>query len=710
MRSEWMNLNGTWDFAETDSDQSYLDDEAYPDRIIAPFCRESKLSGLGRTGFVKNVWYRRTFELPKTWKSPRTILHVGACDYATTVWLNGKLLGTHRGGSSPISFEITKQLQPKNVIIVHAFDDTRSGLQPTGKQSHQEQSYGCMYTRTTGIWQTVWLEGVGSSYIRDFRIETDPANSRVILQTEVDGPCEGLTIKAAAFADGKVVGVEQAPADWRNGRLVLSLSQKRLWSPDDPFLYQLKLVLLKDGKPVDIVYSYFGLRSVSIDGPAITINGKPVFQRLILDQGFYPDGIWTAPTDEALRKDIELSQAAGYNGARLHQKVFEPRYLYWADKMGYLVWGEFPSWGFDYANPAGHLAFLDEWTDVVRRDRNHPSIIGWCPFNETSRNAAEIQNSIYAVTRAIDPSRPILDTSGYTHSLAEPEVLDTHDYDQNPESFHARYTDMSPILPARYGGPTVKPGVPFMVSEFGGIWLKESEEFYTRYKSLVDALLDSDHFGFCYTQLTDVEQEQNGLYDYNRKPKFDVKRVHDITARKAAIEKGIKPKIMKPLAWTVIVGAFPDKDLAKEWRYTTSLVGEGVQPPPQQGKVDWTKPEFDDSSWQAGLGGLGSKGGWEWATRTPWNTSDIWIRQAFDYDGKPFDQALLVIHYDNATEMYLNGKRIWKGSGWNDQYGGFDVTTAVKDALMTGRNVIAVHTHQDGGGQFIDLALLIGSQ
>jgi len=369
------------------------------------------------------------------------------------------------------------------------------------------------------------------------------------------------------------------------------------------------------------------------------------------------------------------------------------------------VWGEFPSWGLNYADPQTHLRFIDEWTEVVRRDRNHPSIIGWCPLNETNRNAGELQNSVVAVTRAIDPSRHMLDTSGYVHSLAEPDVLDTHDYDQNPESFRARYTDMNPVLPIRYGGADTNPGVPFMVSEFGGIGHygaapEDQEAFYTRYKGLVNTLLDSQHFGFCYTQLTDVEQEQNGLYDYERKPKYDTKRIHDITARKAAIEKGVKPAPAPPIVqWGVIVGACPDKELPKDRHYTFN-----------EPSKEWVRLEFDDSAWQTGFGGFGSKGGWEWATRTPWRTSEIWLRQAFDNGDKPFDQAMLVAHYDNATEVYLNGKRIWRGKEWTDRYAGYDVTQTVKDAIKPGRNVIAVHTHQDTGGQFIDLALLIGSR
>ena len=717
VRAEWMNLNGTWEFAETDSatDEGYLTDKPYPDKIIVPFARESKLSGLARTGFVKNVWYRRTFELPKMWKSPRTLLHIGACDWETRVWLNGKLLGKHVGGSAPITFEITKQLVPgANTIIVHAYDDTRSGLQATGKQAHSEQSAGCHYTRTTGIWQTVWLEGVGSTYIKDFAIQPDPANSRVLIQAEVDGSSQGLTIKAVACAGDMAVGAAQCPADWRDGRLVLNLSDKRIWSVEDPFLYRLKLLLIRDGKIVDDVGSYFGLRDVSILGNAILMNYEPVFQRLVLDQGFYRDGVWTAPTDDALKQDIMLAQACGYNGARLHEKVFDPRYLYWADKLGYLVWGEYPNWGLNYTDPRINLPVMNEWIEVVRRDRNHPSIIGWCPFNETPGTAVELQTAIVRATRAIDPSRPIIESSGYAHGIPDPDVLDAHDYDQNPDTFRSRYGEgfeSGTALPARYGGGETNRGVPFMVSEMGGIgWSvtggwgygvapKDVSEFYTRYAGLVNAMLDSPRlFGFCYTQIYDVEQEQNGLYTYDRKPKFDVAKIRAITSRQAAYEKHppLTAEEKSPAEWRVMVGGFPDGSLAKEWRYTSDAPAD-----------DWMKPGFDDSSWRLGLGGFGSKGGWEWATRTSWATPDVWLRREFEYDGPPVNHALLAIHYDNATEVYLNGKRIWRGSGWVDSYAGHDVTKTTVPALVRGRNVIAAHTHQDTGGQFIDLALLI---
>lgn len=716
-RAEWLNLNGTWEFAETDenADSTYLSDAPYPDKIVVPYPRESKLSGLARKGFVKNVWYRRTFEVPKTWKSPRTILHIGACDYKTRVWVNGKFLGEHVGGSAPIAFEVTKQIkQGPNTVIISAYDDVRTGLQPGGKQSPALESFGCLYTRTTGIWQTVWLEGVGSSYTRDFDITLDPNNSRIFIKPQIDGPDLGTKLAIKVLAGSKVVGGSCVAANWRNGPAIIKLREKHLWSDEHPFLYELHLDLIRNGEVIDSVQSYFGLRDITIRGAAILINRKPVFQRLVLDQGFYPDGIWTAPTDADLRKDIEMSKAMGFNGARLHQKVFDPRYLYWADKLGYMVWGEFPNWSINYSNHDVDLPMIDEWTEILRRDRNHPSIVGWCPFNETGGNAGALQNTVVRLTRLVDPSRPVIDTSGFTHSVPDAEVMDAHDYEQNPASMRLRYCDSfgpGTDIPKRYGSDSSFSAVPFMVSEYGGIGTINAgggygaapqglEEFYTRYKGLTDALLDGRYmFGFCYTQIYDVEQERNGLYTYDRKPKVDAKRIREINSRPAACE--LNPAMqVQPSARTddgkVLVGAVQDEGVAKEWRYTTD-----------EPDREWVQPTFDDSAWSTGMAAFGSKGGWDWAIHTPWTTADIWLRQGFNHDGAPFDRAMLITHYDNGTEVYVNGKMLWHGQGWNDRYDGFTVTAQAKAALKTGANTIAIHCHQDGGGQYIDVALLV---
>ena len=382
-------------------------------------------------------------------------------------------------------------------------------------------------------------------------------HARVLIEAKINGLDKDLALKAEAYADGRLVGSDTASGLWQS-RLVMNLKEKKLWEPGAPFLYDLKFTLTSGKEKIDELKSYFGLRKIAIDGRRILINGKPVFQRLILDQGFYPEGIWTAPSDEALKHDIEMCMACGFNGAHLHQKVFEPRFLYWADKLGYMVWGEYPNWGYNN-KPEGYSAYVNEWTEILLRDRNHPAIVGWCPFNESDGHAGELQQMIWNITKAVDPTRPALETSGWTHTLPHPEVLNAHDYDGNPASLRQRWmknllvAGSEPSGLARKGSrPQARSdrGLPFMISEIGGIgWATEGgwgygagpktpDEFFARYKGTIDALLDNPHlFGFCYTQLTDIEQERNGLYYYNRKPKFDVQKLHDITSRQAAYER-----------------------------------------------------------------------------------------------------------------------------------------------------------------------------
>lgn len=715
VRSEWLSLNGVWEFAETDDDQALFQPGVdFPDRIVVPFCRESPLSGLNRKGFVRNVGYRRKFRVPSKWKSDRVILHFGAVDWRTALWVNGVRVGSHVGGSAPFSFDITERLREgENEVVVHAFDDPRSGLQALGKQSSRPESHGIFYTRTTGIWQSVWIEGVGESYIEDFVVTPNLQKSRFELRAEIKRGSANQRLRAEVFEGDRRVAQADSAGDWRHPRLELPLADPKLWSPASPHLYRLRLTLWEGDRELDRIDSYAGMREVTLRGAAILINGEPTFQRLVLDQGFYPDGVWTAPTDEALRRDIELAQAAGFNGARLHQKVFEPRFLYWADKLGYLVWGEAPSYGANYALPEVNLPILDEWVEVLRRDRNHPSIIGWCPFNETMREAIPLQYSVVELTKQIDPTRPVIETSGWAHGHPYPEVLDAHDYEQDPGVFRARWRDrFSPdsALPSRYSRT---PTVPFMISEYGGIgwdvgggWgygnvPKSLDEFYSRYQGLAEALLDHPRmFGFCYTQLTDVEQERNGLFTFDRRPKFDLERLRAINSRAAAYEKSPPLSLGAPIedGWRVIVGAHPDGERSRAWKFT-------FETPPQ----GWEAPGFDDASWSSGHSGFGRKEGWEPSTRTPWTTSDLYVRQRFDWDGRSAVSVRLVVHYDNATTVYLNGAVLWRSSegAWNDRYEGFDVTDSFLKAVRPGGNVLGVHCHQDEGGQFLDLALLV---
>jgi beta-galactosidase/beta-glucuronidase len=565
IRQSWLNLNGEWQF-EMDPGKSGIarglnqEEQKLSQSIIVPFCPESRLSGIGHTDFIPAVWYKRSFKLPEHWSGGHTLLHFGAVDYEAQVWVNGIHVGKHRGGYSSFSFNITQALREgDNIVTVYAEDDTRSGLQPRGKQSGSYHSQGCDYTRTTGIWQTVWLEHVPQTYIESCRFIPDPENSCLHVTAKLVGNTKNMQLRCNASLDGETAGQQSVNISSMSVALTLPLSKVKLWSTDSPALYDLELELIQDANVIDSASSYFGLRSIQLDGMAFRINGKSVFQRLVLDQGFYPEGIYTAPTDDALKQDIEISLALGFNGARLHEKMFEPRFLYWADKLGYLVWGEHANWGLDISTAASLAQFLPEWIEGVERDFNHPSLIGWCPFNETwdssrgTRQDNDVLRVVYETTKAIDPTRPVIDTSGNFHVVTD--IFDVHDYDQNPETFRERYQPLAEKGEAwvSFSDRQSYNGQPYFVSEYGGIWWnpnqsdekswgygdrpKSLEQFIERYDGLTSTLLENPNmFGFCYTQLYDVEQEVNGLYTYDRKPKFDVELIKAINSKKAAIE------------------------------------------------------------------------------------------------------------------------------------------------------------------------------
>lgn len=561
VRDSWLNLNGEWGFeidnGRSGRDRNLISATSLSQKIIVPFCPESELSGIGNKDFMGAVWYKKEIDVPEEWIKGRVLIHFGAVDYHTELWVNGVSTGTHVGGYISFTFDITKLVKVgKNLLTVCATDDGRSGKQPAGKQSNNYNSYGCAYTRTTGIWQTVWLENVSKVYVSKLFMTPDINNSKLDIEARYEGYINDgseYSIEATAFYKGKEVGNIKAVAAWRSSRLSVKLSELHLWETLKPELYDLSIILSKNGKIVDKIESYFGMRSVALTDNAILINGKPVFQRLILDQGFYPDGIYTASTDDELKKDIQRSIDMGFNGARLHQKIFEPRFLFWADKMGYLCWGEHANWFLDITVPEGLMAFMPEWIEALERDYNHPAIIGWCPFNETVANQDNrVIDHIFKMTKAIDSTRPIIDTSGWFH--VDTDVFDVHDYEQDPKVFGEKFEafkngGMPHISLSKH--ETWKEGTPYFVSEFGGIWWapenegwgygdrpQSPEAFIERYRGLATYLLEHPKIcAFCYTQLTDVEQEVNGLYTYERVAKFDPAIIYQINTQIAAIEK-----------------------------------------------------------------------------------------------------------------------------------------------------------------------------
>ncbi|WP_420037094.1 glycoside hydrolase family 2 protein [Streptomyces sp. cg28] len=585
-RDAWLNLNGTWQF-ETDRSDTGLErglrERELADRITVPFCPESELSGIGDTDFLEAVWYRRTVTVPVDWADARVLLHFGAVDHDATVWANGTEVARHRGGFTPFTADLGDIAAPgEELTLVVRARDTRHGPQARGKQATWFANSHCHYTRTTGIWQTVWLEPVPRTVaLRRPRITPDLASGTFYLELPLTGNAPGHRVRATLADERGAIVTAEARADLDlSPRLALAVpaDRQRVWSPADPHLYDLTFeVVDAEGAPVDRVTSYAGLRSVSIDGKRLLLNGEPVFQRLVLDQGYYPDGLMTAPSDADLVRDIELGIAAGFNGARLHQKVFEERFLYHADRLGYLVWGEFGDWGCEVGvrddNQRPDASYVAQWLEAVERDYSHPSVIGWCPLNETYQNLHDritqlddVTHAMFRATKQADGTRPVIDASGYAHRVPETDVYDSHCYEQDPAEFAKIMSGLAENRPYLNTGPDGRvwsvpyDGQPYFCSEFGGIWWdaaaaaeaagnvlddswgygerpRSAMEFVERFTGLTGVLLDDpDMFGYCYTQLTDVFQERNGVYRFDRGEKVDTALLRAAQLRAAAFE------------------------------------------------------------------------------------------------------------------------------------------------------------------------------
>ncbi len=560
-RENYEILNGKWEF-EFDFGNSGVNREMFKNnsvfskKITVPFCVESELSGIGYKDFIPAVWYRKKINITKEQLENRVFIIFGAVDFHAKLYVNEKEAGEHFGGYTSFRIELTKYLKEgENTLTLYVEDDTRSFMQARGKQSEEFYSHGCDYTRTTGIWQTVYLEFVKNDYIKSFKVYPNIENATLTITADLVGKGD---FKATAFWDNKEVGVVESKVLGQTVTVTLNLTEKHLWEVGKGGLYSLTLNFGDDE-----VTSYFGLREVKLEDGVCKINGKPVFQRLILDQGFYPDGIYTAPTKEALKNDILLSMKVGFNGARLHQKIFEPLFLHYCDELGYIVWGEHGNWGLNWTKFESLRYFLLEIEEEIERDFNHPSIIGWCPYNETweidrAFQDADVLKIVYRTVKALDKTRPCIDTSGNYH--VETDIFDIHDYEQDYKIFKENYDKLfkENELYDRFPDKQHWKGEPVFMSEYGGIrvvlhdknaentkeaWgygnaARSLEEFYERYEGLTTALIDNPKMlGFCYTQLTDVEQELNGIYNYDRTEKFDAERLYKINTKVAAIEK-----------------------------------------------------------------------------------------------------------------------------------------------------------------------------
>lgn len=531
--------------------------------IRVPFAPQTKLSGIGYKDFIPKCYYKKEFTCEKTDK--RVILHFGAVDYETNVFINGTFVGSHRGGYTPFSFDITDALSPgANLLELEVFDDFKNI--PSGKQSAKREAYGCFYTRTTGIWQPVWLEYVPEVHIEKFRFYPNVKDVAVKVELETSGKGD---FEIEVLFEGRKVGSAKGMADKR-ATVIIPLKEKHLWAVGQGNLYD---VALKFGE--DVVHSYFGLREVAYRGFEFLLNGERIFQKLVLEQGYYADGGYTPRDLEAMQRDIDFAAELGFNGLRLHQKVFDPRYLYLCDRAGMMVWAEFPSWGIDYTNTASLPVFLAEWEKAMERDFNHPCIILWCPLNEvwdgkdkTEKRDIKYIDEVYAFTKAYDSTRPCVDVSGGHHGH-KTDLYDFHSYEP-PEALEGYLSKLEKdgqlYVPLLYNDDETelryRDGLPVHISEFGGIKIgadehtvgtvNESavqcteswgygkgalteEDFVSRYKALVEVIYRCQKLsGFCYTQLYDVEQECNGFCTYERKDKLSKSCINRIRAINSA--------------------------------------------------------------------------------------------------------------------------------------------------------------------------------
>jgi len=695
VRKEWQRLNGLWEYAIVGKDAPQP--EQFDGEILVPYPIESALSGvMKKVGKDNRLWYRRTFTVPKKWKGKRILLHFGAVDWDTTVWVNGKEMGNHKGGYDPFSFDITDALKDKGdqEIILSVWDPTNASTQPRGKQV--DNPGGIWYTAVTGIWQTVWLEPVAAAHVESVKITPNVDEQGVGVALKITSPGGEVAVEVAVLdgkkqvADGQI-SVSGAGEGLMTPRITLAVKDAKLWSPDAPFLYGLKVTVAQGGKVVDRVSSYFGMRKIEVkkDEAGINrlfLNNEALFQYGPLDQGWWPDGLYTAPTDEALRYDIEVLKRLGCNMLRKHVKIEPDRLYYWCDKLGLMVWQDMPSGdkfigGDDpdiQRTPESAAQFEAELKALIATFCNHPSIIMWVPYNEgwgqwdTPR--------IVDMIKGLDPTRLVNNASGWTDRKAG-DVHDVHSYP-------------GPAAPPNEEGRAA------VLGEFGGLglpvkghtWQEEKNWGYRSFETreaLTEAYVDllgrlrpliaGGLAAAVYTQTTDVEVEVNGMMTYDRA----MIKCDEQKAAAAAKRLYLPPPVIKTIVPT-------SQQEGQQWKYTMNKPADG-----------WEKCSFDDSSWKQGAGGFGTKGTPGTVVRTEWTGSDIWIRRTFELAEMP-DQAHLTIHHDEDAEVYINGKLAKTLKDYTTNYIQIELDA---EALKTGANCIAIHCKQTAGGQYIDAGL-----
>jgi len=692
VRDAWLNLNGPWAYAIRRGSEAPAQADG---TALVPFPIESALSGVGaRVAPDAYLWLERSFLVPEAWRDGRVLLHFGAVDWEATVWVNGRELGSHRGGYTPFHFDITDALVPgaEQHLRVRVFDPTDAGDQPHGKQVLRPG--GIWYTPVTGIWQTVWLEPVPHTYVQGLRMTPSYAAGTLALQTHVEGDLDGITVRAIATVDGTTVARAAGPA---GGALELSIDEPRGWSPSDPFLYDLTVELWRGDLVVDRVESYFGLRDVRLaDVGGVTrilLNGEPLFQYGTLDQGYWPDGLYTAPTDEALRFDLDITKAMGMNLVRKHVKVEPARWYAHADRIGLLVWQDMPNGGPHVAYGQGELSgtppfaaqFERELFAMVDALHNHPSVISWVIFNEGWG-----QHDTVRLTDALsahDPSRLINSASGW-NDMGSGDILDIHWY--TGPGAPAPSAGRASVL-GEFGGF----GLPVLghtsqdVDNWGYDTLSDPEVLASAYESALERLwpliADPGLAAAVYTQLTDVESEVNGLLTYDREVlKIDLERLQ--VAHAALFRTPPQRLALVPTSEVE----------AQLWRFTTTAPTEG-----------WAGLDYDDRDWTEGEAGFGHGYVPGAHVRSEWSSDSIWLRRTFEFSGDPRELSNLTlrVHHDDAVDLYVNGVAIVSLPFYTQRYVDVVRDEALRNVLRTGTNVLAARNVRGWGGQYIDIGL-----